>query len=217
MKRCFCIFGIFTLASLFAGSMVETLSAAQNPSEKESLQRSSLGGSVFGSEGIEIRDVKFETMKASSEGKLEFKGRVQLRSDQFDLDCELLIIDPQNKEMKAKGTPLNLRQGKITAQCKNLHYNVEKKRSRLTGKPKILERQEKQIITAWHDIITIDQGNDGVSWNMAPAPNSNNTGGINVEQINRGKDTPNQDDKSRKKSPQPIGDDIQLIKIPQRD
>jgi hypothetical protein len=211
-----CLTGLLSFTTLFLGGMVYTLSAAQEPTAKESPQRSSLGGSVFGNGGIDIRDVQFEIMNSNSDGKVEFKGRVVLRSDQFDLDCEFLIFDPDKQEMKATGSPINFRQGQITAKCNNLVYNVEKKRSRLTGKPQILERQQTQIITAWHDIITIDQGGDGLSWNLSPAPNSSNTGGINVEQIAKKKKDDSPDNHIRKK-PKPIKNDVRLIKVPERD
>lgn len=167
--------------------------------------------SVFDDIGFKALD--FDLMSSDGQGKWNFKGRIEFRSDQFNLDSDTIEIDTNKNIMIAKGTPILIKMETLEAECKELTYDIENKRLRLMKDPVIIERQPDKILTISADIITVDQKESGTSVNMETLPDSTNRGSIKVTPV--AKPEANGETKPKPANGRKIREDnTEFIKIP---
>ena len=81
------------------------------------------------------------------DGALHATGSVMVRSDQFDIDCDELVIDQEANTMVATGTSVQLQTENLTALGGMLTYNMETKemlleRGEAAERPCIIQENE---------------------------------------------------------------------------
>ena len=163
--------------------------------------------------GFDFDKLSAESIQYSSSGELRMIGNVIIKSPQLNLESAEMQINQETQVMTATGNPVEIQQGDVKAECKNFRYDIEKKSSRLTGSPIIIQRTKTGYTRIKGDIITIVQDSSGKpSVNVAMLPNS--THQPVIEQVQN----PNAKKDSAKRAPARKVDsatDRELIKLPE--
>lgn len=63
-------------------------------------------------------------------------GKVVLKSELMDLDCDDILIDMEKQNMIVTGAPVKFAKQDIDGTCGRLTYDIDSKKTYLTGKPK---------------------------------------------------------------------------------
>lgn len=127
--------------------------------------------SVFGADLFKL--IEFEKLEYDSSGA-HLRGRVVLKGDDFQIQANEVKANAETKILKAKGRPVRIQQGEVRATCNNLTYNIDKKTSRLEGKPVIRQKAGNKTSELSADVITIRQDKNGEPSIMAEMlPGSN--------------------------------------------
>jgi lipopolysaccharide export system protein LptA len=172
-------------------------------------------GPVFGSDFFE--KIKAEKISYDTSGALHLLGRVVFKGSNLTLDCDEMRADPEKKVMVATGTPVKIKQGDMQAECRRYHYDIEKRTSRLEGRPVIYQRQAGKMTKIEGDIITIVQDENGKSSvNITMLKDSNRV--PTVEVIKDESSAPPLP-KNKSNSPRKVNDKdkkgLEMIKLPE--
>lgn len=160
------------LLSLVALCMPTPVVSAQDDGDEGSSSAGlSAGGADTAFGDIGLKKLEADMMSSSADGRWKLSGTVILESDQLNLNCADLNVDPEAKRIVAKGGPVKIVQGGVRAECKTFTYNMETKNSRLEGSPVIYQKKGDQVTKTKAGIITITQNANGdPSFNFEPGP-----------------------------------------------
>lgn len=136
-------YSLLLAAALLIGQWnVATSQSDEAPPEEEEV--SDPLADIFGEEGMDLTADGFQAETDSETGemtKMHVWGKVKLISELMDLDCEDLVIDMENQTLIATGAPVKFDKKDVGGECGKLHYDIEKKITSLTGRPKPTVRQ----------------------------------------------------------------------------
>lgn len=171
-------------------------------------------GEAFGIQRLDCDELRFD-----STGHLQARGDVKLRSEMVDLDCAVLVSDPEKKQIEARGAPVHIQQQDITARCRTFTYDIENRVSTLSGNPKIIQRQGEKTTSLAGGIIVIttdQEGNYSITIDRSERPEPDER--VHFEVIDNHQDQQGTTGEQAPTSPsQPrkiTGDNMDLLKIP---
>ena len=131
----------------------------------------SAGGADTAFGDIGLKKLEADVMSSGATGDWKLSGAVILESDQLNLNCADLNVDPESKKITAKGSPVKIVQGGVRAEWKSFTYNMDTKNSRLEGSPVIYQTKGDQTTKTRAGIITITQNKNGeASFNFEQGP-----------------------------------------------
>lgn len=114
---------------------------------------------VFGSD---FERLEAEEIQYSPAGEIRVKGRVELKTAQFEVKANAIDVDPEKNILVATGSPVIIRQGDIRAECKRFVHDIDKQISTLENNPVIYQQQKGGRTTKLSgDIITLFQDDNG--------------------------------------------------------
>lgn len=125
---------------------------------------SPLGGADMGNQlGFDFDLMEANRMSYDPSGAVLMEGRVVIRSESMNIDCDRLTTVKGSKTMVATGGPVLLSQGDaVKAECQKLTYDTETKKARLEGSPVIHQKDKDGNVTTFKgDIINIYQNAAG--------------------------------------------------------
>lgn len=154
-----------------------------------------------------------ETINYNPDGSLHMIGSVEFKSDQLALTSNDLVYNKNSKILTASGSPVQITQNNVKAECRDFHYDVDKKQSRLTGNPFIYQKNNDGSMTRIRgDVIVITQGANG----QASVSVQSHTISVIDRTGNSGKKSDSGDKKSkpRTQAKKVNPDNAELIKLP---
>lgn len=126
------------------------------------------GGDVMGSflgGGFDFNKIQAANVFMEPDGAVRLVAdnvhNVIIDSDQMNLNCREVNFNPDTKIMVATGKPVKVEQQQYKAECQVLTYDVDRKTTKLEGKPFIYQNIDGETTKVTADIITLYQGKDG--------------------------------------------------------
>jgi lipopolysaccharide export system protein LptA len=129
-------------------------------------QAPSIGGNLSALFGSGFHSLLAVDFNSTPDGQVEIKAGVRkdgsyqpviVATDQLNLECAFLTVDPKTNVMTATGSPVKIRQGEINAECKKYIYDTQKKVSTLTQNPVVLQKSGNQVTRLTSDVIVLTQ------------------------------------------------------------
>ena len=121
-------------------------------------------GEPFGG-GMLIESFKGDSIIMDPEsGEIEAIGKVDLKTDQFQIKCDELRTTDGNQKVLATGSPVIIDDpiNRVHAECRNLVYDVKTKAMRLEGgNPFVTQEDDEKITKISNGIIIFTQGKTG--------------------------------------------------------
>lgn len=156
------IAGLMGLGVLPQAQETKGESAKAEPPAQESSADQSGGGALGADMGFDFDKLAAETIEYTPDGGLHMIGNVVFKSSQLSLESRDLTLNKETKVLVATGGPVKITQGNVNAECRNFNYNIDKKQSRLTGNPFIIQKNKDGSTTRIKgDVIVISQSANG--------------------------------------------------------
>lgn len=135
--------------------MVASVGAWAQDSSNDSM------GDLFG-DGFDFDEIKADSVEYDPSGMVRLTGKVVIKSDQLDVECDELWKKVDSDKMIAIGKPVKIRNADIRAQCNKFTYDLKTKKSVLEeGTPNIIQRNNGKVTKITADIITLFQNKKG--------------------------------------------------------